>query len=359
MVAPIVDKGWDTLTLHQNDGVGVYARYYDAKHRYSQTKPFSLILPYEAIYRTVTSWQRNYPWLAMPQYDANDTPPFNVNWVHVQNASYERLKDKIYNEIELGASLAEVGQAYSMIAKSATTLRKAYLAIRRGRFGDAAKALRMKFTPKGVSLHKSASANWLEYYFGWRPIVSDIYGACEILNNPIVGGQRVKAGRRDPYSIPTQSQNLGSVTRSWRLNGWIACTQGCQVRFARPGGLHTLDAWGIDNPLSVAWEVTPFSFVIDWFVNVGDFIGSQTDFADLSLENVFQSRRYELDLHGFVSVNPGFGNGEQNSSHTKYVYLVRTTSLSGIQLTIKKPLPWKSERAATAISLLVQLFLKR
>lgn len=27
---------------------------------------------------------------------------------------------------------------------------------------------------------------------------------------------------------------------------------------------------GLNNPLAIAWEVTPFSFVADWVINIGD-----------------------------------------------------------------------------------------
>lgn len=30
------------------------------------------------------------------------------------------------------------------------------------------------------------------------------------------------------------------------------------------------------NPFVTAWELVPFSFVVDWFVNVGDWLQSQT-----------------------------------------------------------------------------------
>jgi len=30
--------------------------------------------------------------------------------------------------------------------------------------------------------------------------------------------------------------------------------------------------WGVDKPLTAAWNLIPFSFVVDWFVNIGDLI---------------------------------------------------------------------------------------
>jgi hypothetical protein len=34
---------------------------------------------------------------------------------------------------------------------------------------------------------------------------------------------------------------------------------------------NTLSSLGLTNPLNVAWELVPFSFVVDWFIPIGDF----------------------------------------------------------------------------------------
>jgi hypothetical protein len=33
------------------------------------------------------------------------------------------------------------------------------------------------------------------------------------------------------------------------------------------------DLFGLSSPIAMVWEMIPFSFVIDWFINVGDFLG--------------------------------------------------------------------------------------
>lgn len=37
-----------------------------------------------------------------------------------------------------------------------------------------------------------------------------------------------------------------------------------------------LNIWGFDQPLETVWEVIPFSFIVDWFFNVGQTIASWT-----------------------------------------------------------------------------------
>jgi hypothetical protein len=38
-----------------------------------------------------------------------------------------------------------------------------------------------------------------------------------------------------------------------------------------------LHAFGVVRVASIIWEAIPFSFVVDWFVNVGDLIGNIED----------------------------------------------------------------------------------
>jgi len=33
-----------------------------------------------------------------------------------------------------------------------------------------------------------------------------------------------------------------------------------------------LARWGSLNPMSIGWEILPYSFVVDWFLNVGQFL---------------------------------------------------------------------------------------
>lgn len=35
-----------------------------------------------------------------------------------------------------------------------------------------------------------------------------------------------------------------------------------------------LPVWGLANPIEAAWELVPFSFIVDWFVNIGDTLSA-------------------------------------------------------------------------------------
>jgi hypothetical protein len=48
--------------------------------------------------------------------------------------------------------------------------------------------------------------------------------------------------------------------------------------------LKTLSEGGITNPALVAWELLPWSFVVDWFLPIGNFISSWDAVAGLQYQ---------------------------------------------------------------------------
>jgi len=355
MVAPTSDLGTSIVTRNFIDPYGVgHARYYGFRHRYRQKKPFTLVLPYDSELRFLQAWSLSSVSASLP-HDANSTPYFTVNWTAVRNRSYEKLRGKIYEKVGAGVDFAEYKQSVRMIASTATTLWRAYRAVKQLRFGDAATALRMKFLPKGVSKFKSAGNNWLEFHFGWEPLFKDIHEALEVINDPVKSFEYERARVKDEIR-QNGRVSFGATFHLWDARGYQSCTQGARVKFSKPGTNHTLDQWGISNPASIVWELVPFSFVVDWFVNIGDFLDSQTDFAGMQLESTYCTLKLDM-TENVIGVGSPMGVGQPSwvsGSSIRYVNVSRSTSLSGVTLAVKKIKPPSVTRAATAISLLLQ-----
>jgi hypothetical protein len=114
--------------------------------------------------------------------------------------------------------------------------------------------------------------------------------------------------------------------------------------------LYLASQLGFVNPAAIAWELVPFSFVVDWFVNVGEFLNNFTDLWGLTVTDPYTSILCTGvgQFSGLWNSDPGYSVTYTN------VYCSRSTSLSGAALRVR---PWKGVspvRAATAISLLVQ-----
>ena len=116
--------------------------------------------------------------------------------------------------------------------------------------------------------------------------------------------------------------------------------------------------FGLTNPLLVAWEVVPFSFVVDWFLPVGDYLEGLTSLHGLKLSET------SLTVHRMVKGTSTFIPGPESVrnnfyrklGHTTYdQYLIeRTLGLPSLPLPKLEP-PFSVVRGLNAIALLRQL----
>lgn len=274
--------------------------------------------------------------------------------VAARNKAYSRFKDKVVGDSSaLGVLGAERREAYGMIAKRATGLYRAYRDLRRGNFKKALNHLGVDPKRKHRSKLKSgaheASALWLEYWFGWKPTVDELYGLVDTMTKDppsrrFSGSATVDLNLTDSFSS----------TLLIKASGRYRVRTGATVVLSNPD-LFLLNSLGLVNPATIAWELIPFSFVADWFFKFGDVIDSMSDFVGLDFINPYKSYKLENVVRRATYNAPPF-----------YFDIVETESPGygmfrdqGITSpTVAKP-QWldtfKSQtRAATAVSLLTQ-----
>lgn len=200
-----------------------------------------------------------------------------------------RLKDQ---KVNFAQFVAEREQLYKMLATNAARIRKAYSHLRHGDFVSAASALGLKFAlPRGDFLKRfernqsqAVASGWLELQYGWLPLLSDIFGAVEIFNNrniekPPVIVVRSKQSFVDSQTSKWASQGkLGFINKQVKRDVTIICHYSSSQQFVK-----TASELGLTNPIYLAWELLPFSFVVDWFAQVGNFVSS----FDAALGTVF------------------------------------------------------------------------
>lgn len=119
---------------------------------------------------------------------------------------------------------------------------------------------------------KAASDAWMAWRYGWQTLGYDIQNCYEFLKEPamniVVSGQSGTSFSEES----TESENLTWDYADVIHNKSITCDQSFRARVIAKWHTQTLNA--IADPAITAWESVPYSFVADWFVNVGDVLAA-------------------------------------------------------------------------------------
>lgn len=201
------------------------------------------------------------------------------------NKCYARFKESVNGEAEalLGATIATWRESFSMIQSRLLSLVSAARSLRSGNFRAFLRALRVpaksKHKNKIRALPDEFSSLWLEYWFGWSPLVADIYAAINVVQGPLPNG--AAKARAKAYEVWTSYPYPYQENTTWaRVRHQILA----DVILENPN-LWLANQLGLVNPALVIWDVIPMSFVADWFFDVSGFLGSFTDFLGLSINN--------------------------------------------------------------------------
>lgn len=262
--------------------------------------------------KTVTYWGR----LPFPTGSNTFTFPAKV-YARAELDALLKLKDE---KVSVGVSLGERKQVAGMFQDNLTRVAKAYRSARKGNFKVAARQLGLSW--------KDVPNKWLELQYGWKPLLSDVYTAVEELN---------KSDREDPtrtwlHVTGMASDNAREITTvATSFNGVQqrsvdARTHEAKVRFdfkpnAEMGLQKTLDQWGISNPLQIAWELIPFSFVVDWALPIGDYLAAMGAGKPYDFLCGSQSRFTKSTRRSFLIFDPSkkvWGSGESSAVRTEF-----------------------------------------
>lgn len=177
--------------------------------------------------------------------------------------------------VNLGVAFAERDKTARLLGDTATRIAKSYRALRQGRVRHAMNLLGItsnRSQPRGSNVPQK----WLEIQYGWKPLLSEVYGACDALSKRNKSDWSVTA-KASRSSTKIYSKTFGSPSNIGHGVGYaeVFCSSYTRID-ALPANetLISLASSGVTNPLLVAWELVPFSFVVDWAIPVGAWLES-------------------------------------------------------------------------------------
>lgn len=139
------------------------------------------------------------------------------------------------------------------------------------------------------ALRKELSLNelqdrYMEARYAVRPLIYDAYGIADAFQKARGYERKTFRGYASDSGLITKAVVKtpltygleADYTRSLKYD--ISCRAGVLCDCS----ISDLSVMGIDQLAESAWELVPFSFVVDWFANVGDWIAAQTPNAGVN-----------------------------------------------------------------------------
>lgn len=210
-----------------------------------------------------------------------------------------------------GEALATARQTGDMFADAAYRGARMLLALKRGIWKQIPAAMGYNKRNIGAAT-KQAANDWLQFQYGWKPLAQTIRDA-EVLalqhlqKDHILYGNAVSKYESD-WSFPYRDEN-------WDVKVSGSMSTVLQAKISNTT-FHQLREGGLLNPASIAWELVPWSFALDWFVPVGATLEAMTAGVGLDFVRGWRSEQnsYELNARNNTG-DRGNGNFVTHEGH--------------------------------------------
>lgn len=289
--------------------------------------------------------------------------PFLPTWVKDTAVSKAYTKLKGLN-VNLGVMFAERHETAELFSTMAERIAHQVKRFKHKRPKDWAQVKKRGSLPEGYKVPQA----WLELQYGWNPLMSDIQGSCTALSRRERDSSSYNAHVVGKTS--TTQQRVVDWDYGWLQNGLFGqkitvidtfdCTVRLWYRLNNPV-LAAFSSLGLTNPLEIVWERVPYSFVIDWFLPVGNWLSTlDADFgwsflAGCQTEFTRTKALGSPYVGSFVSI---FG-AENLTSPFKFDGFEMNRGGASVPPGVGLPHfknPFSSTHIANAMSLLVQAF---
>lgn len=174
--------------------------------------------------------------------------------------------------------LGELGETLRMLRRPGESLRRG---LRNYVKSVTKRTRRVRNRP---ALNRIVADTWLEHAFGWSPLIGDIHDAGKALNQRLErfasSYARVSAkGKEESYVGSTWSSAVQHYINRWRYmtgtTSAVTVRYIGEVRSVCPDPMVAdMTLFGTDwkELVPTAWELVPWSFLVDYFLHIGDLL---------------------------------------------------------------------------------------
>ncbi|DAD52680.1 TPA_asm: maturation protein [ssRNA phage SRR7976301_6] len=341
---------YDTLNVIQ-DYVGPKNTAIEHNHQFVK----SYICDYNGAYHSTSpggNYTDQYGYIAAFTRHSSPGGAFAPSYIMstVYNNALEDLYGNLRGTVDLSVSAAEWRQTRNMFIQNFDHLKPMAEKLER----QIPRALRFLLSFDYAQWPK----RWLEYSYGWRPLIQDIYGTVDEMRKAVVYGHvRVEGKAWDTDhriktydgTMPLSKEVVNSITKQ-------RCKIVAEFKIQQ-SALNSLSNFTSINPASIAWELMPYSFVVDWFYDIGGYVRNMEScllFCN-SLVKAYSVEGYKARFDGTLSgggVQSLVGHAVSATAYAEYSFKRRTVNISLIPRApdLRANLGWR--RLLSAASLL-------
>lgn len=201
-----------------------------------------------------------------------------------------------------------------------------------------------------ILARRDAASAWLEYRYGWRQLMFDIIDIDKALHDFDSKRkrykQRVGMNKDYTYSSNTISEDPIHFSAEYLVETVVSASlRGSVIADISPPRIRF-------DPITTAWEKIPYSFVIDWFVQVGSWLNAM-NFLTLQREyyaaaGVYATITRTLEQTSFAS-KPSYSVSRNCTGTSVAQVTLRERSTVQLSPTVKLNLDWLKGLDALAL----------
>lgn len=254
----------------------------------------------------------------------------------LQNLALSRLKRKLSKQTGSMNAMAPLGELKDL----GVTIR----GIKELTTGVLSTLINIKRT-RGASAYKYAAKAWLTFNFGVSPLLSDFAKACASIEKYLTNADHTVrltgSAQKDWFTNSSESNITGCLGATAKSKSVFYQTLSykyvagfdLKIDSSNDYGVGQHFGLGLPQLLPTIWELTAFSWVVDYFTNVGDFLEDAFTAPPGVTKYVVLNRRHTVEVfstvdhtltaeYKFVSNSPGMSYGRY--------YDFQRTSLSSL-----------------------------
>jgi len=176
-------------------------------------------------------------------------------------------------KVNLAQAFAERRQTANLFVGTARRIAASINALRKGNVTGALRAVGSPSNRRTLSSRDIAD-QWLEIQYGWKPLLSDVYASVDKLRkkDEDVNRYMLTAKRRVSSNGGWTNEFTGNdCVRRIVETAEASLFTRLDYR-VQHSVVNSMAQMGVLDPATLAWELLPWSFVVDWFLPIGNYL---------------------------------------------------------------------------------------